>query len=60
MEKHCSTCKCHESPRGEVISKPDSVVEVRVVPFTEHQKKSIARSLKLGKSAAYGDSDEIK
>jgi hypothetical protein len=58
MEKHCPTCKCHESPRGKVISKPGAAVEVRVIPFTKKQKESISRSLRLGKEAAYRNSDE--
>ena len=57
--KHnCPHCKC-ESDKETVISKPDAVVEVKIIKMSDRMKKSIARGLRLGKLAAYSNEKKL-
>lgn len=43
--------------KSTVISKPDAAIEVRALEWPPGTIEAIARSLRLGKAAAYGESD---
>lgn len=42
-----------ETKSSQVISNPNSALEVRIIPASIDARREIARSLSLGKSAAY-------